>query len=123
MIIAVTDANFAVTVRCASLPALVVFWAPWCLPCESLTTELNTLARAMQGTLLVAMANVAECRSLPVRLGVLLLPTLILFAAGKEVMRITGVPTTSALSDSLAQMGLDLPGVPHAPQDDARVAK
>ncbi len=121
--IAVTDASFEVDVRRATLPVLLNLWAPWCPPCESLTTELRALAPQMEDKLLIAMANVAECGSLPARLGVILLPTLILFVSGKEVTRVLGVPTKPALGDLIAHAGLSLPTSGHSQQRNAQLAK
>ena len=104
--ITVNDASFEVEVRRAALPVLVDFWAPWCQPCESLASELKALAPQLEGKLLIAMANVVECRSLPARLAVVLLPTLILFVAGSEVTRVMGVPTKAALGDLCWRAGL-----------------
>ena len=107
--ITVTDANFEADVRRAKLPVLVDFWAPWCQPCGALASELERLAPQVEGKLLIAKANLAECRSLPKRLGVLFLPTLILFVGGNEVGRIPGAPSRGELTDLVT-----LAGVPDA---------
>jgi len=113
--IAVTDANFEADVRRAKLPVLVDFWAPWCHPCFALARELETLAPLVEGKLLIAKANLAECRSLPKRLGVLFLPTLILFVGGNEVGRIPRVPSRGELTDLLARARV--PGVLREKED------
>jgi thioredoxin len=107
--ITLTDANFEADVRRAKLPVLIDFWAPWCQPCGALASELETLAPQVAGKLLIAKANLAECRSLPKRLGVLLLPTLILFVGGNEVGRISGAPSHAELNGLVT-----LAGVPDA---------
>lgn len=121
--ITVTDASFEVDVRRAALPVLVDFWAPWCRPCEPLASELRALAPHLQGKLVIATANVAECRSLPARLGVILLPTLVLFVGGNEVTRILGAPTESALGGLLARAGLSLPAFRQNSNNDTRAPK
>lgn len=107
--IVVTDASFEADVCRAALPVLVDFWAAWCQPCEVLAGELRVLAPQLEGQLVIAMANVAECRSLPRRLGIMFLPTLVLFTAGKEVTRVLGVPNGSAWDQLLGSAGLSLP--------------
>jgi thioredoxin 1 len=95
--ITVTDMNFEADVRRAELPVLLDLWAPWCKPCVEVDRVLDELATDFEGKLLLAKANVADCRSLPRRLGVLFVPTLILFVGGNEAGRTSGVPTRSEL--------------------------
>ena len=104
--ITVTDGNFEADVRRAKLPVLLDFWATWCQPCGALASELETLAPQVEGKLLIAKANVAECRSLPKRLGVLFVPTLILFVGGSEVGRISGIPSHAELDDLVMLAGV-----------------
>ena len=108
--ISVTDANFEADVLRAELPVLLDIWAPWCKPCAGVDRALEKLAPEFEGKLLLAKANVAECRSLPKRLGVLFLPTLILFVGGNEAGRVSGIPTRTELRE-LAQLneGSDIP--------------
>jgi thioredoxin len=120
--ITVTDANFEADVRRAALPVLLDFWAPWCRPCESLARELETLAPRVEGKLRIATANTAECRSLPARLGVTALPTLVLFMAGHEVKRVPGVPTAAALRELFSCAGLS-PLLRRGPDEDARAVE
>ena len=97
--ITVTDANFAADVLRAERPVLLGVWDPRCGPCLELKRHLEGAARQADGCFVVATANVHECRSLPRRLGVSLLPTLVLFVGGAETSRITGLLTRDELSD------------------------
>jgi thioredoxin 1 len=95
--ITVTDTNFEADVLRAELPVLLDIWAPSCKPCAEVDRLLEKLAPEFEGKLLLAEANVSECRSLPTRLGVVFLPTLILFVGGREMGRMLGAPTRSEL--------------------------
>jgi thioredoxin 1 len=97
-IIDITDANFEADVLRSKQPVLLEVWAPWCRPCKGLEPELGRLAENHAGRLVFAKANLEDCRSLPTRLGLSCIPTLILFRGGREMARTTNVPTRRALA-------------------------
>jgi thioredoxin 1 len=86
--IAITD--LAQHVREAELPVAVDFWAPWCPPCHAIAPHLEALADEYAGRMTVAKLNVDEHPEWQVRLGVMGLPTIIIFKGGAEVGRIVG---------------------------------
>lgn len=92
-----TDANFEADVLRAQQPVLLDVWAPWCEPCGEVASALERLSDKPMGGVVLAKASLDDCRSLPRRLGVSVVPTLILFAAGEERKRIVGVPTDQDL--------------------------
>jgi thioredoxin 1 len=63
-------------------PTLVDFWAPWCGPCQLLTSQLERLATEYQGRLVVAKLDVDQSSAVAVRYRVMSLPTLIVFRRG-----------------------------------------
>lgn len=98
----VTDANFEADVCRAALPVLLHVWASRCKASVHVRHELEKLAPSVAGKVRIAAANLADCRSLPKRLGILFLPTLILFVNGGEAARLSGVPTPDELADLVA---------------------
>jgi thioredoxin 1 len=77
----VTDATFEAEVLAAEEPVIVDFWAPWCKPCDAIEPHLRSIAEE-RGVRLVRIdidANLA----VPSRLGVLALPTVMLFSGGE----------------------------------------
>jgi thioredoxin len=74
----------------AELPVLVDFWAEWCAPCRAVAPILEEIAREHEGRLRVVKLNVDESPDIAQRLGILSIPTLILFAQGQEKARIVG---------------------------------
>ena len=77
----VTDETFEAEVLDAEGPVIVDFWAPWCKPCDAIEPHLRAIAEE-QGVRLVRIdidANLAA----PARLGVLALPTVMLFTGGE----------------------------------------
>src|SRR5437899_13002589 len=74
----------------SALPVLVDFWAPWCGPCRMVAPELNKVASRLAGTVLVVKVNTDELSDLGQRYNIRSIPTLAVFAGGKEVARSAG---------------------------------
>lgn len=86
----VSDADFDAQVLQADLPTLVDFWAEWCGPCKMMAPLLEQLAQELSGRLNVVKLDVQENQATAMRLGVMNLPTLILFKGGEEKERLAG---------------------------------
>ncbi|MFQ5747858.1 MAG: thioredoxin [Planctomycetota bacterium] len=86
----VADATFQQEVLEASTPVLVDFWAPWCGPCRSMAPAVEKLAAEMGAKLKVVKLNTQDHAGIPSQLGVMAIPTFILFKGGEEVARHTG---------------------------------
>jgi len=86
----VSDATFATDVLQAENPTLVDFWAEWCGPCRMMASELGKLALAYQGKLNIVRMDVQASPDIPTSLGVMNIPTLILFLDGVEKERLVG---------------------------------
>ena len=71
-------------------PTLVDFWAEWCAPCRAVAPILEEIAREKGDKLRVVKLNVDENPDVTRRLGVMSIPTLILFAGSEEKARIVG---------------------------------
>lgn len=74
----------------SSLPVLFDFWAPWCQPCRAVAPELDKIARASSGRLLVAKVDTEMLPLVAARNAVHNLPTMVLYRSGKEHARISG---------------------------------
>ncbi len=71
-------------------PTLVDFWAEWCAPCRAVAPILEEIATEKEGALRVVKLNVDENPDIAQRLGVMSIPTLILFSKGEERARVVG---------------------------------
>ena len=86
----VTDAAFEKTVLQSTLPVIVDFWAPWCVPCRMVAPILDKLAKEYSGKLLIAKVNTDENPDWATRYGVQGIPTMLLIAEGKIIHRQVG---------------------------------
>jgi thioredoxin 1 len=100
-VLKVTDGNFDAEVSKSSVPVLVDFWAEWCGPCRMMSPILDEVAPIYKGKLKIAKMNVDENQDSPSKFGVMNIPTMILFRAGKEVERIIGAMSKVELQKKL----------------------
>jgi len=101
-IIELNDLNFESSVLQAAGLVLVDFTAAWCPPCRALSPVLERLAEQAHGTVVVGCVDADAHPSLSARYGVRGLPTLIVFAGGKEVARRVGLTTDEGVRKLLA---------------------
>jgi len=98
-----SEAEFDSLIRSASVPILVDFWAPWCGPCRSVAPELEKVASAGAGHLVVAKVNTEDLPSIGARFGVRSIPTMAVFAGGREVGRTAGARPAAAIQAFVSQ--------------------
>ncbi len=80
-----SSADFDRLVAKSSLPVVVDYWAPWCGPCRMVAPELQKVAARQAGQVLVVKVNTDELSDLGQRFGIRSIPTLAIFAGGKEI--------------------------------------
>lgn len=88
--IEVTTEEFDEKVVNASTPVLVDFWAPWCGPCRMVAPELQKVAASTAGKYLVVKVNTDAHPELGERFNIRSIPTMAVFAGGREVARTAG---------------------------------
>ncbi len=89
-VVEVNQADFQTEVLESSVPVLVDFWAEWCGPCKMVAPIVDDIAEEYGGKMRVAKVDADANPDVLMQYGILGIPTLILFKAGKEVERITG---------------------------------
>jgi thioredoxin 2 len=85
-----STADFDRLVAKASVPIVVDYWAPWCGPCRMVAPELEKVAGRNAGRLLVVKVNTDVLTELGERYRIRSIPTLAVFAGGREVTRTAG---------------------------------
>lgn len=72
------------------LPLIVDYWAPWCGPCKTMAPEFAKAAKELRFKARFAKIDTEQFPALSQRLQIKGIPLLILYAKGKEIVRLTG---------------------------------
>jgi thioredoxin 2 len=81
---------FDALVQSSKLPVVVDFWAPWCGPCRAVAPELARVAASTSGRYVVVKVNTDELPDLGDRFTIRSIPTMAVFADGRELARTAG---------------------------------
>src|SRR3979409_878731 len=87
---AVTDSEFESAVLKSEIPVLVDFWATWCGPCRMIAPIVEQISGALGDKGRVMKIDIDENPSTPMSLGIMSIPTVIIFKDGKPAERTVG---------------------------------
>jgi thioredoxin 1 len=86
----VTDSNFETAVLKATQPVLVDFWATWCGPCRMIAPIVEQIHGELGDKIKVMKMDIDQNPSTPMQLGIMSIPTVIIFKDGKAADRTVG---------------------------------
>lgn len=98
-----TTADFDRLIAESAIPIVVDYWAPWCGPCRMVAPELAKVAARAQGKFLIVKVNTDALSDLGERFGIRSIPTMAVFAGGREVTRTSGARPAADIEAFVAQ--------------------
>lgn len=102
--IELTEKNFEAEIIKSKIPAIVDFWAEWCMPCKMISPVVDEMAKEFSGKVKIGKVNVDENTELASDLTVMNIPTLVFFNGGKEVKRVVGVVSKKELLKKMEEV-------------------
>ena len=87
---AVTDSEFENAVLKSNVPVLVDFWATWCGPCRMIAPIVEQIFGELGDKVKIMKMDIDENPATQMQLGIMSIPTVIIFKDGKAAERTVG---------------------------------
>ena len=92
------EAAFNAQLSKSELPMVVDFWAPWCGLCRMMAPAYEKVSQDMQGKARFVKVNTEDEQGLAAKYNIRSIPTLAVFAGGREIARQPGAMSAPDLA-------------------------
>jgi thioredoxin 1 len=103
-VLELTDDNFEEEILNADVPALVDFWAEWCMPCKMLAPTIDELAADNAGKLKVGKVDTDAARNVALKFDVQAIPTIVLIKDGQVAKKFVGLQQKADLQAAIDEV-------------------
>ncbi len=100
-VIVFTDTTLGRSVAQTEAPVLVDFWADWCTPCHHMAPVIEELADTYAERAVIGKVDVDVNRKSMMQLGIVGIPTLILYKGGAILRQWAGVTPKQELASAI----------------------
>ena len=100
----ITDKTFEKEIIKSDIPAIVDFWAEWCMPCKAMAPVIDELAKEYEGKVKVAKINIDENSQTATDMTVMNIPTIVFFKNGEQTGRLTGAVSKNDLIKKISEL-------------------
>lgn len=97
----VTACSWTELVVASEMPVLVEFWAPWCEPCQMITSIIDEVAKEYVGKALCYRINIDDYPNVASQYGISTIPSVLFYKNGENKECVNGVVPKSTLCATL----------------------
>ena len=96
-----TDKIFDQEVKQSELIVIVDFFSDWCVPCQTMGRIIEKLAISYANKCKICKANIDKTQKKSAELGIMTIPTILIFKNGKVIDKMIGLISKKKLVENI----------------------